>query len=332
MSHGARQLKQPTTSAAKSAARAWLQPVVASCLLLGSGWASAQQASPRAIGANVRDQANAVLSLMSYTIVPDVTTSSLSMSNSSTGNPSLMMTQLGGGFTVSRDTPLYLEGNAAYSRFDPLFLISDGTQQREVPTRWNSVTVTAGVGWDFPIVPDLVFRPIVMYSAGRVASDVKVGAWWITRDRESELNFLDGGSMEARGGGLSLMLDWERARPERDTDLEVRYSELRLSTHGDGDMEAKVTAKNLNIWGRLRTPTGYLMLDRPLRSVLELTHSNYLGSAAGDTGATELTSLGLGMEVDFGAFDSFVTRGRMVVRYLRGSNVEGWSLGLAVSF
>ncbi|HET7793690.1 MAG TPA: hypothetical protein VFL64_09930 [Rhizobacter sp.] len=295
-------------------------------------WAQATD-PPRVLGSNIRDQATAVLSLMSYTIVPDVTTSSLSMSNTSTGNPSLLMTQLGGGFTVSRDAPVYLEGNAAYTRFDPRFLVSSGTEQREVPTRWNSVTLTVGVGWDFPLARDLVLRPILMYSAGRVASDLSVGAWYIERNSKSELSFLDGGSMEARGGGASLMLDFERARPERDTDLEIRYSQLRLSTHSDNEeMNTTVTAKSLNIWGRLRTPTGYVVLDRPLRSVLELTHSNFLGGQAGDTGFNALTSLGVGMEVDLTAYEQFVTRARAVVRYLRGSSVEGWSLGLAVSF
>ncbi|MGY4827647.1 hypothetical protein ACVNIS_03610 [Sphaerotilaceae bacterium SBD11-9] len=312
----------------------WLGPAVAFSLAAGSvpAWAQATDA-PRVLGASVRDQAASVLSLMSYTIVPDVTTSSLSMSNTSTGNPSLLMTQLGGGFTVSRDTPLYLEGNAAYTRFDPRFLVSNGTEQREVPTRWNSVTLTVGMGWDFPLARDLVLRPILMFSAGRVASDLSVGAWYIERHADSELSFLDGGSMSAYGGGGSLMLDFERARPERDTDLEVRYSQLRLGTHSDNeDMNTTVTAKTLNIWGRVRTPTGYVVLDRPLRSVLELTHSNFLGSQAGDVGFNALTSLGVGLELDLTAYEQFVTRARAVVRYLHGSNVEGWSLGLAVSF
>jgi len=45
--------------------------------------------------------------------------------------------------------PLYLDGNAAGSRFDPAFLVSDGTDQRPVPVNWDSLSVTGGIGWDF---------------------------------------------------------------------------------------------------------------------------------------------------------------------------------------
>ena len=78
------------------------------------------QTTGRAIDlVNLQRLANGVLGIMSYTVAPDVTTSSLSVQNAATSNPGLTMTQLGGGFTWSKDTPLYLEGNAAYSRYDP---------------------------------------------------------------------------------------------------------------------------------------------------------------------------------------------------------------------
>ena len=60
--------------------------------------------------------ANGILGLMSYTVAPDVTTSSLAIDSAATANPSLTMTQIGGGFTWSKGLPLYLEGNAALSR------------------------------------------------------------------------------------------------------------------------------------------------------------------------------------------------------------------------
>ena len=62
------------------------------------------------IGANVQKRANGVLALMGYQLTPDVTTSSLAISDGATGNPDLTMVTLGGGFTVSREFPLYLEG------------------------------------------------------------------------------------------------------------------------------------------------------------------------------------------------------------------------------
>ena len=86
------------------------------------------RSSGRAIqGANVQKLANGIVGVMSYTVAPDVTTSSLAISNSATSNADLSLTQVGGGFTWSKSTPLYLEGNAAYARYDPIFVVSDGT-------------------------------------------------------------------------------------------------------------------------------------------------------------------------------------------------------------
>ena len=80
------------------------------------------------LGANVKSHADAVLAIMTYTTVPDVTTSSLSINSGAPAIPDFQ-TQLGGGFTVSRTFPLYLEGTLAYSRYDPTFVASDGSLQ-----------------------------------------------------------------------------------------------------------------------------------------------------------------------------------------------------------
>lgn len=70
------------------------------------------------LNTSVQEQANSVLAIMSYTTVPDVTTSSLSINNGATGNPGFGQTQLGGGFTLGKSFPLYLEGTVALSRYD----------------------------------------------------------------------------------------------------------------------------------------------------------------------------------------------------------------------
>ncbi len=93
------------------------------------------QSAPLRVGSDVRGHANGVLAIMSYTTVPDVTTSSLSINNGTTGHPGFWQTQLGGGFTLSRSFPLYLEGTLAYSRYDPTFVASDGVESRALPVR-----------------------------------------------------------------------------------------------------------------------------------------------------------------------------------------------------
>ncbi|HTN42703.1 MAG TPA: hypothetical protein VMN77_02785 [Nitrospiria bacterium] len=77
-------------------------------------------------GANLQKRTDAILGLMVFSLIPDVTTGSLSIANTPTGNPDIAMSTLGGGFTVSRDFPLYLEGTAGYSRYDPSFLAAEG--------------------------------------------------------------------------------------------------------------------------------------------------------------------------------------------------------------
>ncbi|HEY6512896.1 MAG TPA: hypothetical protein VI032_13005, partial [Burkholderiaceae bacterium] len=120
------------------------------CLIVAAlGSHTHAQVLGRAIrGVDVQKLANGILGVMSYTVAPDVTTSSLSISNGATSSPGLALTQFGGGFTWSKGTPLYLEGNAAYARYDPVFVANDGTQTRLVPVKWNSVSATGGVGWD----------------------------------------------------------------------------------------------------------------------------------------------------------------------------------------
>jgi len=175
--------------------------------------ARAQGSPERAVvDTNVKNYANAVLAIMSYTAVPDVTTSSLSINSGTTGNPGFGQSQLGGGFTLSRTFPLYLEGTVAYSRYDPTFIASDGNQQRAVPAKWNTASTTAGIGWDFRITDELTLRPIVNGMIGRVASDLRVAQTVLNHVADANLQFLEDGALNAYGVGGSLMLDWEHYR------------------------------------------------------------------------------------------------------------------------
>jgi hypothetical protein len=124
--------------------------------ILPGAWQADAQAQPSTvIGADVQKIANGVLTLMGFGLTPDVTTGSLSFSSPSTGTPGIQLSSLGGGFTISRAFSLYLEGTAAYSRYDTTFVLSDGTTSRDVPAKWNSLSATGGIGWDFPIARDL---------------------------------------------------------------------------------------------------------------------------------------------------------------------------------
>jgi hypothetical protein len=296
--------------------------------------APGQLSSNTVIGGNVKQHADAVLAIMSYTTVPDVTTSNLSVNNGLTGNPGFGQTQFGGGFTLSRTFPLYLEGTLAYSRYDPIFIATDGAQQRAVPTKWNTFSGTVGIGWDFRITDELAFRPILNGTLGRVSSDLKVGQTIFNHVTDSNLQFLENGSLNAYGYGGSLMLDYEHYRENYEIDAELRATDIYLRSFGSSSqaVQGSATAQQVSLWTRWRAPTPWHALDRPVRYVLEAAYSHYFGDSAGVLGFNDLTSLGVGLELDSSRYPVIVTRTRAMVRYVFGRNVHGVSFGFAMSF
>jgi hypothetical protein len=285
-------------------------------------------------GENLRNRADAVLGLMSFMLTPDVTTGSLSLNDGSTDNPDLGLTTLGGGFTISQDTPLYLEGTVGYSRYDPTFLTSEGEDERSVPTKWNIASLTGGIGWDFPVASEWKFRPIFNFSYGRVKSDSAIAGRLIENETDADLEFLHNGDFEAYGLGGTLMLDYERYREENEIDVELRYTNIRLQGFSDVPeaVQGSTNSQSFSIWSRWRAPTNFTALNKPVRYVLEAAHTIYIGDMRGALGFDALSSLGVGLELDSSDHDIVVTRTRLIFRYKFGDNVAGTSVGLAVSF
>jgi hypothetical protein len=303
--------------------------------VLALSWtpAWAQPAGRAIAGVDVQQLANGVLGIMSYTVAPDVTTSSVAINSAATANPSLTMTQLGGGFTWSKDLPLYLEGNAALSRFDPTFVASDGTDQRQVPVKWDALSVTAGIGWDFPLAPKWVLRPMLNLSYGTLKSDLNAVKWWLDNNTNLDLVSLDHGTLKAYGIGGSLMIDYESFAPDADVDLELRYTNVKLRNSGAlaTQVEAGASAESASLWARRRIPTGWVVWDRPVRYVLEGAYTRFLGSQT-EVGVDRMASVGVGIEFDSSAYDIWATRWRALVRYKFGPDIAGWAFGLAISF
>jgi hypothetical protein len=291
--------------------------------------------APTFTGPDVQKRANAVLAMLSYTVTPDLSASSLGIRNGATGNPSLNMTQVGGGFTLSQSFPLYLEGAIGGSRYDPTFIVSDGQTQRALPTRWTNVAATGGIGWDFPLneSKNLVIRPIFNFSLGEVLSDASAAQFLINRRTDKNVDFIKDGSLNAYGLGGSLMLGWYPRKEPYEFDLELRFTDIYLQSFGSSSgVRGSANAQSTNLYARWRAPTGLLVLHRPLRYVLELSHSTYLGSQANILGFNQLTSLGAGLEIDTGAVTKLFSRFRIVARYAFGKDITGASLGLALSF
>ena len=222
----------------------------------------------------------------------------------------------------------------AYSRYDPTFVATDRAEQRAVPTKWNTFSGTVGIGWDFRITDELAFRPILNGTLGRVSSDLKVGETIFNRVTDRNLQFLENGSLDAYGYGGSLMLDYEHYRENYEIDAELRATDIYLRSFGGSSeaVQGSAMAQQLSLWTRWRAPTGWHALDRPVRYVLEFAYSHYFGDSAGVLGFNELTSLGVGLELDSSKYPIIITRTRAMVRYVFGHNVHGVSFGFAMSF
>ncbi|MDG0818082.1 hypothetical protein [Bdellovibrio svalbardensis] len=278
---------------------------------------------------------NSILALMSYSAIPDLASSSLAINNAQSGNPAISMTQFGGGFTVSKESRIYLEGAAAYSRYDPVFVATDGTDARNVPVKWTSGTLQGGVGYDFPIAKDWVIRPIFNFSVGAIFSDLKAAGTFISTATGEELDFFDGGSLTVGGLGGSMMLAYEFSEPgNNDIDFQLRYSYIHLqSAGGSKSVSGYSDSSTVNLYYRWRAPIDeWKVLNKPFRYVLEGSISHYLGDQAGVLGFDYLSSAGLGVELDSSAYKVWITRTRLVGRYMFGENVRGYSVGLACSF
>ncbi len=289
--------------------------------------------------ATIKAHKDGILTLMGFTVLPDVTTSSLSINDASSGNPGLQQTTLGGGFTISQEFPLYLEGTVGYTRYDPKFIASGGDEKITIPVKWNSLSLTGGIGWDFPLTEnqELKLRPIFNFSFGHIESDVSLLGRYLTErftlDSDS-LEFLDRGRMNTYGFGGSLMLDWEHYREDYEVDVELRYTNIQLRSFNSdySSIEGSSDANIVSLWTRWRAPTGITMLNNPLRYVLEGSNTTFLGAQRGALGFNYLTTLGVGFELDSSDYPVFITRTRLLYRYTFGENVSGYAIGLAMSF
>ncbi|MGY3896598.1 hypothetical protein [Aeromonas enterica] len=291
-------------------------------------------------GSLVQQRANAVVSLMTFTVVPDITASNINIGSGTNQSAALNMTQVGGGATMSESVPIYLEGTLGFSRYDPQFVVSNGSETRILPTKWNSFTAAGGIGWDLHLHQDRhggnwVLRPIGNVTLGTVASDLRIGNWLLGQHTGKNLDFLDGGRLDVYGLGGALMLDYELFSPSQDIDAELRYSYQHLQSFGgtSDSVTGQANAENLGLYLRRRAPISNLtLLERPLRYVMEGARTEYLGEQRGLLGFNSLNSLGLGIELDSSKYDIIVTRTRLVARYMFSHNTSGYGVGLAMSF
>ena len=304
------------------------------CLAIGlNGGVYAQSALYNAANNYLKKRADAFMTITGYSLTPDVTTGSLSIRSKDGDNSDLQMISLGGGDRISASFPLYLEGTIAVNRYNPTFTDGIGNSSVTVPVHWNSITGTGGIGWDFPITDELRFRPIANVMLGHLESDLSIASRVIQNRTGADMQFLNGGRMNSYGLGGSVMLDYENYQPDQEIDVELRYTNIPVRTFASSTaVQGSADSQSLAIWARSRVPTPITFLDRPLRAVFELAHTEFLGDLRGALGFNSLSSVGTGFEIDRSASDPIFSRVRVVFRYQFGQNVHGTSIGLAASF
>jgi hypothetical protein len=293
------------------------------------------------VGSALRHQANGVLSMLSYTVLPGAAASSVELQPAGSAHPALSLGQFGDGTTLSESFPLFVEGFIGYSRYSPrvVFANPDGRTFTEVGGKWNSLAANGGVGWDFKLSEHWVLRPIITASLGLVASDAALAGAYLNTKYNADLAFLERGTMNAAGAGASLVLGYYLKRPEYEIDFETRSTNGYMQTIGgtSSAVQGSAVSNAISTWERVRWPTGMDLFGRPLRYVLEQENSWYFDEQAKSLGFSTLHSIGAGLEFDTSAHEIGVwgfnmTRMRLVGRYFFGPNVTGYSVGIGISF
>jgi hypothetical protein len=301
-------------------------------------------AAPAAAQFDVSARRGGVLGIMGYNMVPDGSANALQVDTASArggeeGSPVLTLAQTGFGFTVSEQVPIFLEWYAGYARYDPR-VVFDGQPSSRVPLRWNNLTTTIGVGYDIRLTESLWLRPVVNGALGYAASDVSLLGSFLEFRTGAEIPGLEDQHVSVWARGGSLTLAYYDFRPEGDTDIELRYTQLLLETFGNTTTAARgrSTAQTLGLWARHRWPTGWEAFGRPVRWVLDGSATSYFGDQQDAMGFTWAVKAGGGVEFDtgrweLGAFGINLNRVRLVARYFYGdNNATGYSVGIGMTF
>lgn len=305
-------------------------------LFCGSGSAVTAQGLDDVFKTLQRQNAEGSLAVMGLVGIPDDSASTIFLeSGNSNRNYDFRSAQLGAGFRVASNFPLYLEGYLGYARYDPVLTLTSAGQTSAIPLKWTSVVATGGVGWEFDVAEYWKFRPLAHLSIGRTQSDASIGAQAITSRLGIDRDFVDSGGIWAGGLGASATLAYDRRRAnDRQLELQLRSTYIEYHPVGDDkDLVASSSAANAVVWSRYRFPTGWKAFQRPVRGVTDFSFSYLIGDQSEILGTDWLARVGLGLELDVTETKiPWVTSARFMVRYYGSDTVNGYTAGLSISF
>jgi len=313
-----------------------LRPWAAAVLVWLSG-APGALAQDGIIGGSVERHATAALAVLGITAVPNETASTLFMDGTGGGgeNFDYQSGQIFGGFTISDEYPIFFEGLIGGARFRPNVVVGGADEETVIPLKWTSVAATGGLGYDFALTENLALRPIFNFSLGYVVSDATILAKFLEKYTDIDIDDLVSDGLVAGGVGGSLMLEYTLRKPEYDVDITLRHTTMEFIPIGASrNINANATAISTTMWNRLRVPiSDWRVMGNPVRSVWEASFSHLPGDQGKALNSEWLAQFGAGIELDStDTWVPLVTRTRLVARYAVGEEVQGYSLGLAVSF
>ncbi|WP_198377046.1 hypothetical protein [Neoroseomonas rubea] len=331
--------------------RRLIRRLLLAAMLLGAAPAGAQTGDTLqnaldrldALQASLARRGPGVLGIMGYNMVPDGSANAIQVNRTTASNEQgssvFTLSQFGFGFTWSESFPLFTEIYAGYARYDPRAVFT-GAAARRTPLRWNNFTTTIGVGYDIRLAEYLWLRPILNASLGYAAGDATLFGAFLSYRTGRDIPALTDRHVNVYGLGGSLVLAYYDYRPERDIDVELRYTQLHLQTFGDTMRAARGSsvAQTVGLWTRYRWPTGWEAFGRPVRWVIDGSFTSYFGDQEQVLGFSWAAKVGGGLEVDLGRYEIGamginVSRVRLIGRYFYGDGgVTGTSVGLGISF
>lgn len=283
-----------------------------------------------------RENAAGSLAIISLAGIPDDSASAISLqSNTGSREYDFKSAQLGGGFRLSEGVPIYLEGYIGYARYDPVLAFSESGDTTRIPLKWTSLALTGGVGYQFDLSERWKLTPMAHISIGRTQSDASVVTQALANRLGLDRDFVESGGLWAGGAGGSMTVDY--ARPldnDREFEASMRYTYIEYWPVGDDeDLLVQSTAANAVLWTRYRFPTGKRMFGRPVRWVGDLSLSYLIGDQAIVLNTDWLARVGGGIEVDLSeTWVPWVSTTRLMVRYYGSDTVNGFTVGLGISF
>ncbi|OSP56716.1 hypothetical protein BV911_01840 [Pseudoruegeria sp. SK021] len=276
-------------------------------------------------------QVTAALAALGFAVVPNPYSSLLSVESTRKSDIRFRNGQLGGGRRLQSDRPLYFEGYVAFQNYAPEYSSVDGASDDSADVRWTSFSSTLGVGWEFPLLEGLVLRPTLDVALGRITSSADV-----SDDNEDVTDYIAGDGMYAGGYGGALTLDYKYRAVDKEIDLILRTTAMRLVPLGDfSDVDVSANVATTAGVARLRRPIrGWSQFGGPVRSVYEASYAAYTGDQGEVLDIPWLARVGVGLEFETGHLARYApSRTRVMFRVVSGDNgFTALTFGAGISF